>query len=77
MSGGCTKCLKKLFSPISGKGVVVKFKKGTQMLTVNSFYYWEFMIYFQKMVLLAMVSYMNDYNEGIQITLILALLAMC
>ena len=47
------------------------------MLTVQSFYYWEFILYFEKMLLLCMVTYMNDYNEGIQICLVLAVLALC
>lgn len=44
---------------------------------MQSFYYWEFMVYFQKVLLLSMVTYMNDYNEGIQICLILGILFVC
>ena len=36
--------------------------------------YWEFVIYFQKLILLVAVIFMNDLNEGVQICLICFLL---
>ena len=35
------------------------------------------MVYFEKILLLSLVTYMNDYNEGIQICLILGILFVC
>lgn len=37
---------------------------------MNTFFYWEFVIYFQKVTLLAMTTFMGDYNEGYQISFI-------
>ena len=44
---------------------------------VQSWYYWEFIIYFEKILIMVMITYMNDYNEGIQICIIFLALGAC
>ena len=34
-------------------------------------------MYFEKVTMLAIVTYMNDYNEGIQICVMFVLLSIC
>ena len=46
-------------------------------MNVHSWYYWEFIIYFEKILMMTMITYMNDYNEGIQICILFATLFIC
>ena len=60
----------KIMAPIAGSGVKVSYLRGKKKHVVHSWFYWEFVLYFQKTFLLALVIYMNDFNEGIQICII-------
>ena len=46
-------------------------------MNVHSWYYWEFIIYFETILMMTMITYMNDYNEGIQICILFATLFIC
>jgi len=57
-------------SPISGKGVEISISKGTSTIKVRSFFYWEFVVLYQKVMLIMTVTFMGDYNEGNQICIL-------
>ena len=42
----CKKILTKFSSPFIGSGVEVKFQRGRSLKKINTFFYWEFVIYF-------------------------------
>ena len=67
----------KVFAPISGNGVEIRQNRGMSTHTVQSWYYWEFVIYVEKILLMVAITYMNDYNEGTQICIIFFTLFIC
>jgi hypothetical protein len=72
----CKKQFKKIFSPISGKGVEINMNKGTSNLKVRSFFYWEFVIFFQKVLICFVVNFMGDFNEGFQICIVFLIIVI-
>ena len=61
----CKSKLKKFLSPITGSGIEIDYSRGIKAQKVRSWYYWEYVIYFEKIFFLATITFMNDYNEGI------------
>ena len=67
----------KVLAPIYGNGVEIRQMRGLTTHVVRSWYYWEFVVYVEKILLMVLITYMNDYNEGIQICLIFFILFIC
>jgi len=58
-----------LLSAINGEGVEL-------MDDYRSFYYWELVIYLRKVILIIVVIFSNGINVGLQLNIILAILAL-
>jgi len=72
----CKKVLSRHTAPFSGTGVEVRFKRGKTQKKIHTFFYWEFIIYGQKVLIIAMIAFMGDSNEGYQISFIFFLMIL-
>ena len=53
-------CFNKILGPVFGYGIIIKIKGAK----VRSYYYWEFVIYIQKLILLTVIIFWDNQKPG-------------